>query len=199
MTIDFIFFLMALVAVFLIPGPTNALLANTAYQKGIWSAVKHLPAQYLGYIYAIGLWGLCLHIAAPYWTAFSEILHFLSIVYILFLSFRLWKASDLHKHLTLNKQVSNAKIFYSCLKNPKAILFTAGIFPPQSWDNVEQYSYTMLLLGIVMIPCALFWMFFGRALLLHGFVGLKSQQLYKGSALLLIFCSIPVILRFFWR
>lgn len=192
------FLICAFLTVLLIPGPSNALIANLAHQKGVRSSLKFIPVKYIGYVYAIGIWGLILHLTAPYWPAFDKILHFLSILYVLWLSFHLWKASDLQKHVHLNKKLSSATIFYSTLRNPKAVLFTTGILPSHTWDSPQYYFIAMLLLALTMIPASLFWIFFGRALLADKLIGLESKQLYKLSALLLmIMCSIPIIIKFF--
>ena len=48
---------------------------------------------------------------------------------------------------------------------------------------------------LILIPAASFWMFFGRALL-TGSMKIKADHLYKGSAMLLILCMLPVVFRF---
>lgn len=40
-------------------------------------------------------------------------------------------------------------------------------------------------------------MIFGSALLAGSLVGIKADHLYKGSAMLLIICTLPMIFRFF--
>lgn len=186
-----------LLSLFLIPGPTNVILAHTAYKKGIFAVIKSLPAEYLGYVYAIALWGLIIQITAPYWTAFYEILHFISILYIFWLAFRLWKSTDLTRHLNFNKRLSYGAMFHATLKNPKALLFAVGIFPPDVWHDWEHYKGTMLVLGVAMIPSALFWGLFGRSLLSNHRTQRRAEYIYKFFALLLIICTLPVMIRFF--
>lgn len=197
MIIEHYIFLFALIAIFLIPGTTNAIIANIAYQKGSWVAIKRLPAEYLGYLYAIGLWSIFIHIMSPYWIIFNDILHFFSIIYIFWIAFHLWNTSDLQKHLHVSKRLSSKAVFYSTLTNPKAILLAVGIFPKSTWESVEYYAMMMFLLGLIMLPCALFWIFFGRTLRQHSFIiNLKATQFYKGSALFLVACTIPMIIQF---
>jgi len=51
--------------------------------------------------------------------------------------------------------------------------------------------------SLVLLPTALFWMSFGRAILSGESKQIKADLLYKGSAMLLVVCMFPVILRFF--
>ena len=48
-------FVLAVIAVLMIPGPTNALLASSAHQKGLAKTSLFIPAELLGYFYAINL------------------------------------------------------------------------------------------------------------------------------------------------
>lgn len=193
MTIDY-FLIITLITLFLIPGPSNALFAYTAYKKNFFYAFKYLPFEYLGYIYAIGLCRLFVHIMQPYWSALTLILHSLSLIYVLWLAFRLWKASDLHRHLAPKKNLTSTAMFYATLRNPKTVLLTVGILPAHTWASPEDFIRMMLLLLFIMIPCALFWIFFGRAILNNGLMGIRAKRLYRFSAILLILCTIPMIL-----
>ncbi len=49
-------FVLAMIAVLMIPGPTNALLASSAHQQGLAKTSLLVPAELFGYFYAINLW-----------------------------------------------------------------------------------------------------------------------------------------------
>ena len=71
-------FTLAVIAVLMIPGPTNALLASSAHQQGIAKTSLFIPTQLLGYLYAISLWALFIHLCSPTWPHLITILHFFS-------------------------------------------------------------------------------------------------------------------------
>ena len=48
------FFVFAMIAVLLIPGPTNALLASSTHQQGVLKTLPFIPMEWLGYVYSIG-------------------------------------------------------------------------------------------------------------------------------------------------
>ena len=91
-------FALAVIAVLMIPGPTNALLASSAHQQGIAKTSLFIPTQLLGYFYAISLWALFIHLCSPTWPHLITILHLFSAAYVLWLAFRLWKLSYLEQH-----------------------------------------------------------------------------------------------------
>ena len=56
---------LAMIAVLMIPGPTNALLASSAHQQGLVKTSLLVPAELFGYFYAINLWALLIHLSTP--------------------------------------------------------------------------------------------------------------------------------------
>lgn len=190
-------FLMAVFAVLMIPGPTNALWASSAHQQGIAKTSCYLPLQLLGYIYAISLWALFIHLMQPYWPKISLILHVGSSVYTVIWAFYLWKAKHLQKHSQQHQVIRPYQLFFATLKNPKALLFAAGIFPLHTWDDPLHTMSVFAAFSIILIPSALFWMCFGRALLDPENSPKNADRLYKGSAVLLIVCVLPVLIGLF--
>ena len=191
------FFVFAMIAVLLIPGPTNALLASSTHQQGVLKTLPFIPMEWLGYVYGIGLWALFIHLFHPIWPALTLILHVASVAYVLWLAFHLWKSSHLQKHDQHHPHIRTPQLFISALRNPKTLLLAAGIFPSETWDSVGNTVLVFAVFSVVLIPVSIFWMVFGRALLAGGLVGIKADHLYKGSAMLLLMCMLPMIFRFF--
>ncbi|MCU4306689.1 LysE family transporter [Acinetobacter ursingii] len=191
------FFVLAMLAVLLIPGPTNALFASAAHHQGITKTASFIPAEWLGYLYGIAIWALLIHLGQPIWPALTPLLHVISALYVIWLAFNLWKSSHLQKHSQSHKAIRPKQIFFSTLKNPKALLFAAGIFPPETWDSLEHAILVLGVFSLILFPVSWFWMVFGRALLAGNIKGLQADRLYKGSAMLLLLCMLPVIFRFF--
>ena len=188
------FFLVAVFAVLMIPGPTNALLVSSAHQQGIAKTMRYLPMQLFGYLYAINLWALFIHLMQPFWPKIGLILHVLSSIYTVIWAFYLWKAKHLQKHSQQHQAIKPYQLFFATLKNPKALLFAAGIFPMQTWDHPQQAMTVFACFSVLLIPPALFWMCFGRALLDPESSPKNADRLYKGSAILLVVCVLPVLI-----
>lgn len=190
-------FVLAMIAVLLTPGPTNALLASSAHQQGTAKTSLFIPAEFFGYFYAINLWALLIHLTAPVWPNLIHILHFCSMIYVFWLAFHLWKAADLQKHNQKYTGIRPRQLFFSTLKNPKALLFAAGILPLETWNNPASFLAVFAVFSLVLLPSAVFWMCFGRAILSGRVRQIKAGLLYKGSAMMLVLCMFPVIIRFF--
>ena len=191
------FFVVAICAVLLIPGPANALLASSAYHQGIAKTIYLIPAEMMGYLYGIALWSLLIHLSMPVWPHLAQGLHVVSVFYVLWLAFHLWKFSQLEQHWQLNLGLKPSKVFFNTLKNPKVILLTVGVFPASTWDSLNHYLMMMGIFSLCLLPCAFFWMHFGRALLTGKLKRIRTDQMYKGSALLLMICMLPVVYRIF--
>ena len=187
------FFLIAVFAVLMIPGPTNALLASSAHQQGIAKTSLYIPMQLFGYLYAINLWALFIHLMQPFWPKIGLILHVISSLYSVIWAFYLWKAKHLARHNQQHQAIQPYQLFFATLKNPKALLFAAGIFPAQTWDNPQHTTIVFICFCVILIPTALFWMSFGRALLNPEKSQKNADRLYKGSAILLMVCVLPVL------
>jgi threonine/homoserine/homoserine lactone efflux protein len=190
-------FVLAVIAVLMIPGPTNALLASSAHQQGIAKTSLFIPAELVGYLYAISLWSLFIHLSAPIWPHLITILHFLSAGYVIWLAVRLWKLSYLERHNQRHTSIRPRQLFFATLKNPKALLFAAGIFPTETWESSIQCLMVYAVFCMVLIPTAVFWMAFGRAILSGESNKIRADQFFKGSALFLVLCMLPVVIRFF--
>jgi threonine/homoserine/homoserine lactone efflux protein len=119
------------------------------------------------------------------------------VAYVLWLAFHLWKSSHLQKHDQHHPHIRTPELFVSALRNPKTLLLAAGIFPSETWDSVENTVLVFAVFSVVLIPVSIFWMVFGRALLAGSLVGIKADHLYKGSAMLLLMCMLPMIFGFF--
>ena len=190
-------YIFAIIAVLLIPGPTNALLASAAHHHGVFKALYLVPLELLGYIYGISLWSLLVHLTMPIWPMLIHLLHFVSAGYVIWLAFHLWKASHLQQLSQKNIRLSRSQLFKSTLKNPKSILFAVGIFPAWTWESFGNYFQVLGVFTLCLIPCALFWILFGRKVLAGDQTVVTADRLYKGSAMLLMLSMLPVIIGFF--
>ena len=190
-------FIFAVFAVLLIPGPTNAFLASAAHHHGLLKAFHLVPIELLGYIYGISLWSLLIHLTMPTWPMLIHLLHVVSAAYVIWLAFHLWKSSHLKQHSLKHKTLNRSMLFKSTLHNPKSILFAVGIFPVWTWDSFQNYAYVLAIFSLCLVPCALFWIYFGRQVLAGNLKVVTADRVYKGSAMLLLLSMLPVVIGFF--
>lgn len=190
-------FLFAICVVVLIPGPCNVQLAISAYQQGVLKSLFLIPAVLLGYVYGMALWALLIHISMPTWPHLIDILHTVSVAYVMWWGFHLWKMKDLKRFSQKNVSMTAATLFNTALKNPKSLLFAAGIFPSWVWDSFAYYGKAMLYFSLILICCSTAWICIGQRLLTGSLPMLTADRLYKGSASLLLFSMLPMLFNFF--
>lgn len=195
--IDHWLFVFAIIAILLIPGPGNALVASAAYQYGQAKASLFIPAIIMGYLYAINFWALIIHLLSPTWPNFSIFLYILSSVIVGWMAFRLCRPQQLHKQRLQYPNIRPRHIFTTTFKNPKAILFASAILPQATWDNPSSFALVFMVFSLIVLPVYAFWMAFGQAILSGKSQKIKTDLLYKGSVLFLLLCFIPMILHEF--
>lgn len=105
-----------MLAVLLIPGPTNALLATAAHSQGLSKTFWLIPMEWLGYAYGISFWAVFIHLADPVWPALLLILHITSVLYVFWMAFRLWKTTHLQQFSQNHRNIRPRQLFFSTLK-----------------------------------------------------------------------------------
>ena len=191
-------FVLGIIAVLMIPGPGNALVAGAAYQYGQAKASLLIPAILFGYLYAINAWALIIHLLSPIWPNFQMLLHLVSSVYVGWMTFRLCREEQLEKYYSKHQSLQPWQMFSGTLKNPKAAVFATAILPEATWAGPQQFILVFSIFALLLVPVAVFWMAFGQAILAGESRQIKTDLLYKGSVLFLLLCTIPLILHQ-WR
>ena len=82
------FFIGLVVTILLTPGPTNTLLASSGIQVGIRKSLALIPAEALGYLISITIWGLIIGSVSKQFPSVPVILKLFSAGYILFLALK---------------------------------------------------------------------------------------------------------------
>lgn len=121
---DPVLFLLSVLTLLLVPGPTNTLLATSAAVAGVRRSLPLLAGELAGYLSAITVIRVVLEpfIASGAVQIFFKIL---IAVYLAFTAFRLWNASV----AAARSIVRTRRIFTATLLNPKAFVFAIAVIP----------------------------------------------------------------------
>lgn len=173
------------------PGPTNTLLASAGVKVGFRKSVLLIPAEAFGYLISITCWGILIDrisIHAPFIPFFLKLC---SAVYILFLAFKLWKAS--FECTTLpSPSIRKRELFLATLLNPKGILFATAVFPASAWTIPDSYVSHMLCFLLMLIPVGFFWIFMGQFLNSGKIKWLNQAILQRAATFILILFAVPL-------
>lgn len=184
-------FIGLVVTILLTPGPTNTLLASSGIQVGVRQSLRLIPAESIGYLISITVWGVIIGTVSSRFPILPIFLKLLSALYIIFLAIKLWKTADIEASYNL-PTIRARELFCATLLNPKALLFASAIFPSSAWLTLNNYLVHIGMFLILIVPIALFWTFIGSILATNKVRWLNQSNLQKTASLVLVSFSIPL-------
>ena len=184
-------FIGLVITILLTPGPTNTLLASSGIQVGVRKSLRLIPAESIGYLISISIWGLVIGTVSNQFPILPIFLKLLSALYIIFLAIKLWKTADIEASYNL-PTIRARELFFATLLNPKALLFASAIFPSSAWLTLNNYLAHIGMFLILIVPIALFWTFIGSVLASNKVRWLNQSNLQKTASLVLVSFSIPL-------
>ncbi|MDR7017119.1 LysE family transporter [Acinetobacter sp. 3657] len=185
------FFIGLVATILLTPGPTNTLLASSGIQVGLRKSLLLIPAEAIGYIIAISVWGMLIGKVSATLPLLPVFLKLLSAGYILFLAFKLWRTAD--QEVILNQPtIRSRELLCATLLNPKALLFASAIFPATAWKSQDIYFAHMSTFVALILPIALFWIAVGAVLATNKVTWLSQSKLQRMTSVVLVSFAIPI-------
>ena len=184
-------FIGLVISILLTPGPTNTLLASSGIQVGVRKSLRLIPAEAIGYLIAITLWGMIIGSVSAKFPMLPTLLKLLSAFYIIFLAIKLWKTADIEASFNL-PTIRARELFCATLLNPKALIFASAVFPSTAWLSVNNYAAHIAMFLVLIVPIALFWTFIGSILASNKVRWLNQSNLQKTASIILISFSIPL-------
>ena len=157
---DPVAFTLAVLALLIIPGPINTLLAASGAIVGFARSLRLIPAELGGYLVAVAI---LLFVAGP-----AIETHALAAA-ALKISPGLWLAAaavrlrrDAGECVSLTRTpVQRGRVFVTTFLNPKAFVFAFTIIPPRSPAAAAPW---LLGFSVLVVLTGAFWIFLGAAL-----------------------------------
>jgi threonine/homoserine/homoserine lactone efflux protein len=190
---DPVAFVLSVVALLAVPGPTNTLLATAGGLGGVRRAVALIPAEVAGYLLAIGLITVVLRPVLVAWPQGAASLRALGGVVLVALAVRLWRrgAVDRLGDGSGTPSIRAWHVFVTTLLNPKAAVFALGIIPHLGGPapRLALPYVTAFVALLVAIACG--WATLGA--LLHGHERPRVRPLAirrGGAVVLMVFATV---------
>ena len=175
-------FILALVALLIVPGPTNALLLATG-AAGDRRAIMRAPlAELTGYFSAVLVIGVLIGPALMTYPSLSLALRLVAAAYLLASAFRMWRAEGLGANAIAP---SSCALLCTTLFNPKAIII-ALVLMPTGWGEAPLAALPVLATVCACIfGISVLWLGLGVALR-HSLAKLGAERsVNRLSALIL--------------
>ena len=177
------------------PGPNNLMLMNSGANFGFKKTIPHILGVGIGFTLMIALVGLGVIKLFDTFPLSYEILKVLSILYLLYLAFKIASSTG-----NIEQRSSSAKPFNFIQAalfqwvNPKAwtmALTSISIYAPSK--DLSAVLLVAMVFGIVNLPCISFWIVLGQKIKVL-LTDLKRLRAFNISmALLLILSLYPAL------
>lgn len=182
-------FVLEVISVLAIPGPTNSLLFVSGVSRGFQASLTLILAEVWAYLISISLLILILEPATRTHSAVGQLIRVLCSIYLAYLAVWLWRsgghaAPDTHP-------ITFRRVFLTTLMNPKNLIFAFGIFPRALTGSGELVPY----LGGFSAICtavAAGWIAAGALLHSRGAHQTHLNWFYRGDAFLLAGFAIVI-------
>ncbi|KKC37378.1 hypothetical protein WH87_12630 [Devosia epidermidihirudinis] len=168
--IDVVPFVLAVLALLAVPGPTNTLMAASGAQRGVVPSLPLMAGELGGYFIAITVWIELVGAAAASQPLVPVVAKLIAAAFLVWSAWKLWAnagRADLSQ-----RGITLGRVFATTLINPKGLVFAFAIFPHVGF--VERVPYLAVFAGLV-ITTALGWMTLG-SVAARGSAGLLTSS-----------------------
>jgi threonine/homoserine/homoserine lactone efflux protein len=167
---------LALLALLITPGPTNAVLAVAGAQGGFWAGLRLIPVVvlcYLGVVTPLALWGAPLMSDLP---LLQPLLTGLAALWVAYLAYGLWHRPAHRDQASARVTVRQTAV--TTLLNPKSLIFGLVLIPASPMAGMMGFALLVPLVSAL-------WVALGA-----GVFSRSGQWLNKGAAIWLALLSI---------
>lgn len=178
-------FLLGVLGILLVPGPTNTLLAASGALAGIRSSLRLLPFELTGYLTAIVVWHEVLRPLVSLYPSGPLFSKLLACAYLIYTVIKMYKPNP--AAFGTGTSVSPARIFIVTLTNPKAVVFALLVFDQSQLNIAEFITFSAIL------PCiALLWIGLGRTVVSAGLIKSPLAISRVAAAILVVFVGLLI-------
>ncbi|MEO5806398.1 LysE family transporter [Devosia sp.] len=186
--IDLLPFVLAVLGLLIVPGPTNTLMAAAGAARGVQRSLPLLAGELGGYLIAITVWTELVGAAGTSQPWIGTAAKLIAAAFLLWSAWKLWTskpASD-----TAAPGITLGRVFLTTLLNPKALVFAFAIFPHVSF--VARLPY-LGVFGVLVVATAVAWQSLGAAAALSSRGLLTAKRVEQVSAVALSVFAVLLI------
>lgn len=183
-------FLVEVLGVLALPGPTNSLLFVSGVSRGFRASLNLIFAELGAYIITISLLVFVLEPASRSHSTVNQLLRVLCSLYLVYVAFWLWRSGE--REVPASHPINFRRVFLTTLVNPKNLIFAFGIFPLPSATSSGMLPYFVSFAAICTgVACC--WIAGGALLHSTGAHKLHLNWFYRGEAFLLVGFAIVIL------
>ncbi len=182
-------FVLEVLGVLAIPGPTNSLLFISGMSRGLQASLNLIFAEVGAYLISISSLVLVLEPVTRTHSIVPQLLRVACSIYLIHLAIRLWRSGG--RELLDSHPITVRRVFFTTLMNPKNLIFAFGIFPTPSAEPGELLPYLAGFSGIC-TGVASGWIVAGAMIQSNAAQQIHLGWVYRGEAFLLAGFAIVI-------
>lgn len=168
---------LSLLAVLLVPGPTNSLLLQVGVSRGLNArSMRFVAAEWLAYIIQMTMWGVFIDllIIEHSWVVIAT--KIFAVCFLFYISLKLWFSAK-NSALGTTSGITVPDLFVATLTNPKGLFFVSFVAPAGTFLSMNNWLSFMLFFSAIVFPVGVVWIAAG------AFCGRKFHAMVSGRFL----------------
>ena len=182
-------FLLEVLSVLAVPGPTNSLLFVSGVTRGLWASLPLIFAELGAYSISISFLVLVLEPASRSHSTVGLLLRILCSVYLAQMAVWLWRWKE--QKVPASHPITFRRVFLTTLINPKNLVFAFLIFPRAGFTV---FFPSLLGFSVICIVAASSWIAGGALLQSTGVHKTHLTWFYRGEAFLLAGFALVILI-----
>lgn len=182
-------FVIEVLGVLAIPGPTNSLLFVSGMSRGFRASLNLILAEVGAYLISISSLVLVLEPVTRTYPTVPQLLRVACSIYLIHLAIRLWRSGG--QKIQDSHPITVRRVFFTTLMNPKNLIFAFGIFPIPSAGSGELLPYLAGFSAICTVVAS-GWIAAGALIQSNAAKRIHLGWVYRGEAFLLAGFAIVI-------
>ena len=182
-------FVVEVLGLLAIPGPTNSLLFVSGMSHGFRASLNLILAEVGAYFISISSLVLGLEPVTRTYSTVPQLLRVACSIYLIHLAIRLWRSGG--QKTQDSHPITVRRVFFTTLMNPKNLIFAFGIFPTPSAGAGELLPY-LAGFSVICTVVASGWIAAGALIQSNAAQRIHLGWVYRGEAFLLAGFAIVI-------
>ena len=182
-------FVLAVLGLLAVPGPTNTLMAGAGAAAGVRRSLPLLAGELGGYVIAITLWSELVGAAASSQPMIGVVAKLLAAAFLIWSGWKLWNRAGTHP---VGGSITLQRVFATTLINPKGLVFAFAIFPQVGFTARLPY---LGIFAVLVVVTAIGWQTLGAVAALSSRGLFTAARVERVCAIVLVVFAIILIVQ----
>jgi threonine/homoserine/homoserine lactone efflux protein len=185
---DLTAFVLAVLTLLAVPGPTNTLLATSGATVGVRRSLRIMPGEIGGYLVAITVLTQLARPLLEHYPLIPLVARIIAALYLVWSAIQLWRNPPSPAD-GRGGAITISRVFLTTLANPKALIFAFVIFPMGDFPDYVRHAAVF---AVLVIACGFAWINLGAAVARSSRGFATSAGFARVAAVALCFFAVTI-------